>query len=54
MTNQEIITKVEEWVDDNEYYTDEIHVVGSWPEEGDFYMVKSQSLITFIKKLLHE
>ena len=44
MDNQELLAKIEEWVDDNtEYYFDEV--------PG---LVEVPSLIAFIKKLLHE
>lgn len=50
MTNQEILTAVEEWVEQNEEY-----VVDSTDSIDDgFTMVEISSLITFIKKLLHE
>ena len=51
MTNQEIITAVEEWVEENEELVDTL-------DEGSnseyITMVEVPSLILFIKKLLHE
>ena len=51
MNNQELLAKIEEWVDE--------HEEGIYDSEDDVYsaaayMVPSESLITFIKKLLHE
>ena len=48
MTNQELLAKIEEWVDDHEDY-----VCGDEVGNG-LFMIESKSLITFIKKLLHE
>lgn len=48
MNNQELLAKIEEWVDENEEeFIDDI-------DGYETCVVESQSLITFIKKLLHE
>lgn len=52
MTNQEIITAVEEWVENEKMYISVYEDIG-YDFDGS-YVVPTMSLITFIKKLLHE